>query len=79
MTEWTTHIPRFDGDAPEGVGLDTHEVEVWTPSRNKWKPFHDWHKNRRYRYRIRYDIIMAELVTLRALVNSPACMEDVKG
>lgn len=28
MTEWTTHTPAFDGDAPEGVRLDTHEVAI---------------------------------------------------
>jgi hypothetical protein len=27
MTQWTTHTPKFDGDAPEGVTLETHWIQ----------------------------------------------------
>ncbi len=28
MTQWTTHTPKFDGDAPEGVTLETHDIRL---------------------------------------------------
>ena len=55
MTNWTTHEPKFDGDAPDGVTLDTHEVE-WHNGNRIWRKFYSksiaWMAGDTYRYRI---------------------------
>ena len=52
---WTTHEPKFDGDAPDGVTLDTHEVE-WHNDNRIWRKFYSksiaWMAGDTYRYRI---------------------------
>ena len=66
MTEWTTHTPAFDGDAPEGVTLDNHEIaflsrasgrlsnvcggDVWCRTN---QPI--WKRTVKYRYRPRME------------------------
>ena len=50
---WTTHEPKFDGDAPDGVTLDTHEVDRQYVVGQGWarmdNPF--WFCGEQYRYR----------------------------
>ena len=59
MTEWTLHIPKFGGDAPEGMSLDTHYVECrdleFHHGIAKWgvNTAPNWHPRWEYRYRPR--------------------------
>jgi hypothetical protein len=82
---WTTHTPAFDGDAPDGVTLVTHDVEIQNMYFG-WSAIHhdlQWVVRAHgmpatYRYRPRYETIMAELAALRVAINPPACMESIK-
>lgn len=58
MTEWTLHQPAFDGDAPEGVGLDTHDIRVvfgHLICDGRWNKEPNWLTRFEYRYRPRME------------------------
>ena len=56
--EWNTFIPRFYGDKPDGVSIETHEIEYkW--SHGKYFPLSNvnWDATTTYRYRPRVSSI----------------------
>jgi len=59
VTKWTPHTPTQDGDAPDGVSAETHEIQGWNFLFGEWQdvPKTRWAKGIKYRYRLKPDAV----------------------